>query len=75
MIAMGNEEWNEEDIKEFTRLVEDSEKSWKPASEKLEVINLGNEQEKKELKIDTFVTTKERDKLVSLLHKYADVFA
>ena len=75
MIAMGNEEWNEEDIKEFTRLVEDSEKSWKPASEKLEVINLGNEQEKKELKIGTFVTTKERDKLVSLLHKYADVFA
>ncbi|XP_073260499.1 uncharacterized protein [Populus alba] len=65
MVAMGNEEWNEEDIKEFTSLVEDSEKSWKPANEKLEVINLGNEQEKKELKIGNLVTTKEIDKLVA----------
>jgi hypothetical protein len=56
-------------------LVENSEKSWEPASENLEVINLGNEQEKKELKIGTLVTTKERNKLVSLLCEYADVFA
>ena len=72
---MGDEEWEQKDIKEFTRLVENSEKSWEPASEKLEVINLGNEQEKKELKIGTLVTTKERNKLVSLLREYADVFA
>jgi len=72
---MGDEEWEEEDIKEFPRLVENSEKSWEPASEKLEVINLENEQEKKELKIGTLVTTGERNRLVSLLHKYADVFA
>jgi len=75
MVAMGDEEWEEEDIKEFNRLVENSEKSWEPASENLEVINLGNEQEKKELKIGTLVTTKERNKLVSLLCEYADVFA
>jgi hypothetical protein len=36
---------------------------------------LGNEQEKKELKIGTLVTTEERNRLVSLLHEYADVFA
>jgi hypothetical protein len=35
-------------------LVENSEKTWKPASEELEVINLGTEQDKKELKIGTF---------------------
>jgi len=73
---MDDEEWGEEDIREFTKLVENSEKAWEPASEKLEVINnLGNKQEKEELKIDIFVTTEERNRLVSLLHKYADVFA
>jgi len=72
---MDDEEWGEEDIREFTKLVENSEKAWEPASEKLEVINLGNKQEKKELKIGTLVTTEERNKLVSLLHEYADVFA
>jgi len=72
---MDDEEWREEDIKEFTKLVENSEKSWEPTSEKLEVMNLGNEQEKKELKIGTLVTTEERNRLVSLLHEYADVFA
>jgi hypothetical protein len=44
---MGDEEWEEEDMKEFTRLVENSKKTWKPASEELEVINLGTEQKKK----------------------------
>ena len=64
MVAMDDEEWEEEDVKEFTRLVEHSEKSWKPASERLKVINLGNEQEKKELKIGTLITTEERNRLV-----------
>ena len=36
---------------------------------------MGNKQEKKELKIGTLVTTEERNRLVSLLHEYADVFA
>jgi len=75
MIAMDDEEWGEEDIREFTKLVENSEKAWEPASEKLEVINVGDEQEKKELKIGTLVTTKERNRLVSLLNEYVDVFA
>ena len=72
---MDDEEWGEEDIKEFTKLVENFKKAWEPANEKLEVINLGNKQEKKELKIGTLVTTEERNRLVSLLHEYADVFA
>jgi hypothetical protein len=75
MIAMDDEEWEEEDLKEFARLVENSEKAWEPASEKLEVINVGDEQDNKELKIGTLVTTEERNRLVSLLHEYVDVFA
>jgi len=31
------------DMKDFTRLAENFEKPWKPASEELEVINLGIE--------------------------------
>jgi len=71
---MGNEEWEEEDMKEFTRLVENSKKTWKPDSEELEVINLRTEQEKRELKASTLITTKEGNRLVSLLYEYADVF-
>ena len=69
-----DEEWAEEDIKEFTRLMENSKKAWKPFSEELNIINLGTKQEKKELKIDTLITTKERGKLISLLHEYTNVF-
>jgi hypothetical protein len=49
---MGDEEWEEEDMKEFTRLVENSKKTWKPASEELEVINLGTEQKKKKKRVE-----------------------
>ena len=72
---MVNEEWEEEDMKEFTRLVENSKKTWKPDSEELEVINLGTKQEKRELKASTLITTKKGNRLVSLLYEYADVFA
>jgi hypothetical protein len=72
---VSNEVWEEEDMKEFTRLVENSKKTWKPDSEELEVINLGTEQEKRELKASTLITTKEGNRPVSLLYEYADVFA
>jgi hypothetical protein len=41
----------------------------------LEVINIGIEQDKKELKIETLVTAEEKDGLVSLLQEYMDFFA
>jgi hypothetical protein len=62
---MGDKDWGEEDIKEFARLVENSEKTWKPASEELEVINLGTEQDKKELKIGTFSIVEKKEGLIS----------
>ena len=34
--TLDDEEWAEEDIKEFTRLMENFKKAWKPFSEKLE---------------------------------------
>jgi hypothetical protein len=72
---MGDEEWEDKGIKEFTMLIKKSKKSWKPAKEELEVINLGIEQDKKELKIDTFITVEEINDLISLLQEYKDVFS
>ena len=72
---MDEEEWNEDYMKEFTRQVEQSEHDWKPAKEELEVINVGTEQDKRELKIGTLITAGERCNLTSLLQEYMDVFA
>jgi hypothetical protein len=36
---------------------------------------LGIEQEKRELKIVTLVTAEEKNRLVSLLHEYVDIFS
>jgi hypothetical protein len=40
--------------------MENYEKTWKPVSKEVEIINLGTEQEKKELKTRTLITTKEK---------------
>lgn len=67
MTAIDDEEWEDEDLKEFTMFVEKFEKSWKPVKKKLELINLGIKQNKKELKISTLITIEEKDGLVSML--------
>ena len=64
---MDEEEWNEDDMKELTRQVEQSEHAWKPTKEELEVITVGTEQDKRELKIGTLITTEERCSLTTLL--------
>jgi hypothetical protein len=61
-------------IKEFIRFVENYEKTWKHVSKELEVLNLGIEQEKKELKIGTLIMVEERDGIISLLHEYVNIF-
>jgi len=75
IIAMGDEEWEEKYLKEFSRLVEKFEKTWKLVKKELEVISIGIEQDKKELKIETLVIAEEKDGLVSLLQEYMDFFA
>ncbi|KAJ6974614.1 hypothetical protein NC653_030665 [Populus alba x Populus x berolinensis] len=75
VIAMEEEEWDESNISEFTRLVEQQEQTWKPATEELETINVGKGQLKKELKIGTLITSEQRIKMITLLQEYSDVFA
>jgi hypothetical protein len=48
-ITMDDEDWGEDDIKEFVRMVKKSEKTWKLPSEELKVINLGTEKDKKRI--------------------------
>ena len=72
---MEGEEWDESNVKEFTKLVEQHEQTWEPAAEELETINVGNDQIKKELKIGTLITPEERIKIKALLQEYVDVFA
>jgi hypothetical protein len=43
VIAMEEEEWDESNISEFTKLVEQCEQTWKPAAEELETINVGSD--------------------------------
>ena len=72
---MEEEEGDENNIKEFTKLVEQHEKTWEPAAEELKIINVGCDQSKKELKIGTLITPKQTAELSVLLHEYSDVFA
>lgn len=72
---MDKEEFGEEALKKFTKLVEQSEHTWKPAKEELELINVGTELGKRELKIGRLIATDIRMKLIVLLQEYVDVFA
>jgi len=72
---MEEEEWDESNVREFTKLVEQHEQTWEPATEELETINVGNDQIKRELKIGTLTTPEERVEVIALLQEYADVFA
>jgi hypothetical protein len=47
---MEENEWKDNDVKEFTKLIEQSERAWKPAKKKLEIINVGARQDEKEFK-------------------------
>nr|XP_012466449.1 unnamed protein product [Gossypium raimondii] len=46
-----------------------------PHQESVEVVNLGNEEEKQEVKIVTSISENTRQDLIALLHEYKDVFA
>ena len=57
------------------RLVEQEERQILPHQEITEAINLGIEEEKKEVKIGTTLSSATRKKLIDLLQDYSDVFA
>jgi hypothetical protein len=63
------EEWEENNIREFTKLIGQHEQAWKPAREELETIDVGDEEIKRELKIQTLITPKKREELIALLRE------
>ncbi|CAJ2651927.1 unnamed protein product [Trifolium pratense] len=72
------EEGDEEDC-EFpeglARLLKQEEEVIQPHQESVEVINLGNKEDKKEIKVGAFLKMNVKEKLVELLKEYVDVFA
>ena len=38
---MEENEWKDNDVKEFDKQIKQSERAWKPAKKKLEIINVG----------------------------------
>ncbi|KAL2326402.1 hypothetical protein Fmac_025460 [Flemingia macrophylla] len=75
------DEWIGSDSEEETispdmqRLLDREVRSIQPHQEETETINVGCENEKKEISIGTHISSKMKEKLVLLLKEYADVFA
>jgi hypothetical protein len=59
----------------LARLLEQEEKEIQPYQEPIEVINLGTNEDKKEIKIGASLQEDIKRSLVSLLQEYVDVFA
>ena len=57
------------------RLVEQDERQILPHQEITEAVNLGIEEERKEVKIETTLSPDARKELIDLLQDYNDVFA
>ena len=60
---------------DLLRLVAQDEKQILPHQEVTEAINLGTEEERREVKIGTTLSPTTREKLINLLREYSDVFA
>ena len=74
---LGNEEDMEDDDlpPDLLRLVEQDERQILPHQEITEAVNLGIEEERKEVKIKTTLSSAARKELIDLLQDYNDVFA
>ena len=70
------EEEEEEEIPdEISRLLEQERKTIQPHEEAIEVINLGTEEDKKEIKIGASLEASVKKQVVELLKEYVDIFA
>src|SRR4051812_40550767 len=69
------EEEEEEILDEISRLLKHEERAILPHKEPLEKINLGSEEDKKEVTIGSLLDADIKSKLTDLLKKYVDVFA
>ena len=71
----GKAEVEEEIPAEISRLLEREEKAIHPHEEALEVVNLGSEEDRKEVKIGASLNESIKKQIVEILKKYVDVFA
>ena len=70
------EEEDEEEIPdEISRLLKHEERIIQPHKDPLEAINLGSEEDKKEVNIEALLDSSVKGKLIDLLKEYVDVFA
>ena len=60
---------------EMGRLIDQKNKQILPHQEEIEVINLGSNEEKKEVKVGTALSAETKKEIIDLLHEFADVFA
>ena len=69
------EESNEEVSDELSRLLEHEGKAIQPFKEQIELVNLGSEDDVKEVKIGSRLCSDVKKGLIDLLREYSDVFA
>ena len=71
------EEEGEEDcdLLELARLLKQEEKVIQPHEEQVEVVNLGTDEVRKEVKIGAALEANAKSRMVALLKEYVDIFA
>ncbi|GAU40233.1 hypothetical protein TSUD_219430 [Trifolium subterraneum] len=69
------EEEDEEIPDEIRRLVDQEKRTIQPHKEVIELINLGSEEEKNEIKIEASLETSVKERVIVLLREYVDIFA
>ena len=72
---VAEEEVEEEIPDEITRLLKHEERIIQPHKEPLETVNLGSEEDKKEVNIGASLNSSVKSQLINLLREYVDVFA
>ncbi|XP_058741661.1 uncharacterized protein LOC131614049 [Vicia villosa] len=75
---LGTEDEGEENCEvpgELARLLQQEEKTIQPHEEPVEVLNLGTNEDKKEIKIGAGLEGSVKKKLSQMLHDYAEIFA
>ncbi|XP_024634522.1 uncharacterized protein [Medicago truncatula] len=60
---------------EIKWMLEQERKTIQPHQEEIEIINLGTEEDKKEIKIGALLEESVKERVVELLREYADIFA
>ncbi|XP_058775307.1 uncharacterized protein LOC131649565 [Vicia villosa] len=73
--AEGGDEEDDELPEELSRLVDKESKSMLPPQEAIETINLGTDEEPKNIKIGATLGKDVKATLIKLLHEYAEIFA